>query len=182
MDTRHERFASLVLPHLSAAYNLARWLVRDGHDAEDVVQDAVLRAMRHFDGFRGSDARPWLLAIVRNASYAWLSSRRPGDLQDVSVDELDATLAEGAPDQNPETLMLRSAERAMINEALVALPVAFREALILRELEGLSYREIAQITDVPIGTVMSRLSRARRLLGQSLGAIAQASGPKATRS
>jgi len=175
MDPQRERFAAVVLPHLSAAYNLARWLVRDAHDAEDIVQDAVLRALRHFGGFRGSDARPWLLAIVRNASYAWLRARRPGELHDLNADELDTAMAGDAPDFNPETVLIRQAEKQLLNAAIAALPVAFREALILRELEDLSYREIAQITETPIGTVMSRLSRARRLLAQALGAIANAS-------
>ena len=181
MDSPHDRFSRSVLPHLDAAYNLARWLLRDSHDAEDVVQDAVLRAWRHFGGFRGGDARPWLLAIVRNAAFAWLAARRPGELHDVSVDELDAALAGTAPDLNPETALVRRAEKAMIGEAIAALPMVFREALVLRELEELSYREIALVTGAPIGTVMSRLSRARHLLAQSLGAIAQASEPRVTR-
>src|SRR5205823_5759800 len=97
MDDRQQRFAASVLPHLDAAYNLARWLVRDGHDAQDVVQDAMLRALRHFDGLRGADARPWLFAIVRNAAWAWLRARRPAELVALSDDELDAALALGAP-------------------------------------------------------------------------------------
>nr|WP_316638760.1 sigma-70 family RNA polymerase sigma factor [uncultured Roseateles sp.] len=180
-DTRREHFSLSVLPHLDAAFNLARWLVRDAHDAEDVVQDAMLRALRHFDGFRGSDARPWLLAIVRNASYAWLRARRPGELQEFSVDELDAATAPHAPDLNPETLLIQRAERQMLNAAIAALPITFRETLILRELEDLSYREIAQITEVPLGTVMSRLSRARRLLSQALATLINASEPEATK-
>ena len=168
------RFAAAVLPHLDAAYNLARWLVRDAHDAQDVVQDALVRALRHFDGFRGGDPRPWLLAIVRNAAFAWLGSRRPGDV-DVPDDELDAALAVGAPPSDPESLAIRRAERREIDAAIAALPIAFREAVVLRELEELSYRDIARITDVPIGTVMSRLSRARHLLAVALR-------PEATRS
>jgi RNA polymerase sigma-70 factor (ECF subfamily) len=167
-DERRRRFDTQVLPHLGAAYNLARWLVRDGHDAEDVVQDAMLRALRHFDGFRGADARPWLLAIVRNASWAWLGARRPAELVELGEEALDAALADGAPDMNPETLAIRRAERRAIDTAISALPIVFRETLILRELEELAYREIAQVLDVPIGTVMSRLSRARSLLAASL--------------
>ena len=166
-DVGRTAFAASVLPHLDAAYNLARWLVRDGHDAQDVVQDALVRALRHFDGFRGGDPRPWLLAIVRNAAWAWLGARRPGDV-DVPDDELDAALAAGAPPTDPESLAIRHAQRREIDEAIAALPIAFREALVLRELEELSYREIARITDVPIGTVMSRLSRARHLLAVAL--------------
>ena len=161
------RFAASVLPHLDAAYNLARWLVRDAHDAQDVVQDALVRALRHFDGFRGGDPRPWLLAIVRNAAFAWLGSRRPGE-GDVPDDELDAALPVGAPPGDPESLAIRRAERREIDAAIAALPIAFREAVVLRELEELSYRDIARITDVPIGTVMSRLSRARHLLAVAL--------------
>ncbi len=158
------RFAAAVLPHLDAAYNLARWLVRD---AQDVVQDALVRALRHFDGFRGGDPRPWLLAIVRNAAFAWLGARRPGETQ-VPDDELDAALAVDAPPSDPEALAIRRAERREIDAAIAALPLAFREAVVLRELEELSYRDIARITDVPIGTVMSRLSRARHLLALAL--------------
>ena len=173
-DDAQGRFAASVLPHLDAAYNLARWLVRDAHDAQDVVQDALVRALRHFDGFRGGDPRPWLLAIVRNAAFAWLGSRRPGDV-DIPDDELDAALAVGAPPSDPESLAIRRAERREIDAAIAALPIAFREAVVLRELEELSYRDIARITDVPIGTVMSRLSRARHLLAVALR-------PEATRS
>ena len=173
-DERRQRFAASVLPHLDAAYNLARWLVRDGHDAQDVVQEAMLRALRHFETFRGGDARPWLLAIVRNAAFAWLRARRPGEV-DVPDDELDAALAVGAPPSDPEALAIRRAERREIDAAIAALPIAFREAVVLRELEELSYRDIARITDVPIGTVMSRLSRARHLLAVALR-------PEATRS
>ena len=166
-DDGQDRFAASVLPHLDAAYNLARWLVRDPHDAQDVVQDALVRALRHFDGFRGGDPRPWLLAIVRNAAFAWLGARRPGEVE-VPDDELDAALAVGAPPGDPETLAIRRAERREIDAAIATLPIAFREAVVLRELEELSYRDIARITDVPIGTVMSRLSRGRRLLADAL--------------
>ncbi len=169
-DERQQRFRATVLPHLDAAYNLARWLVRDARDAEDVVQDAMLRALRHFDGFRGRDARRWLLAIVRNAAWAWLGARRPADLVEPGDDSLDAAFALAAPDLDPESRAIRAAERRAVDAALAALPVVFREALILRELEELSYREIAQVLDVPIGTVMSRLSRGRTLLAVALGA------------
>jgi RNA polymerase sigma-70 factor (ECF subfamily) len=170
LSARAQKFEQLVLPHLDAAYNLARWLVRDGHDAEDVVQDAMLRALRHFDGLRGVDARPWLLAIVRNAAWAWLRTRRPAELVELDDDGVDAALAEAAPDLNPESLAIRRTEKRAIDAAITALPIAFRETLILRELEELSYREIAHVLDVPVGTVMSRLSRARTLLALALGA------------
>ena len=169
MEQDEGRFAASVLPHLDAAYNLARWLVRDAHDAQDVVQDALVRALRHFDGFRGGDPRPWLLAIVRNAAFAWLGSRRAGEVDFSEHEhELDAALALSAPPGDPESLAIRRAERQEIDAAIAALPIAFREAVVLRELEDLSYRDIARITDVPIGTVMSRLSRARHLLAAAL--------------
>jgi len=171
-DDRQQRFAASVLPHLDAAYNLARWLVRDAHDAQDVVQEAMLRALRHFESLRGVDPRPWLLAIVRNAAWAWLKARRPADLVEPGDDALDAALAHDAPDMNPESLAIRRAERLAIDAAIAALPIVFREALILRELEELSYREIAQVLDVPIGTVMSRLARARALLARALRPVA----------
>ena len=146
-----------MLPHLDAAYNLARWLTRNDHDAEDVVQEAVLRACRFADSLRG-DARPWLLAIVRNACYTWLEANRPAELTTV----LDDAAAIPAPDADgPEAGAVRNLERRMLNEAIAALPPQFREVLVLRELEDLSYKDIARVAGVPIGTVMSRLSRAR---------------------
>jgi len=169
MEQDEGRFAASVLPHLDAAYNLARWLVRDAHDAQDVVQDALVRALRHFDGFRGGDPRPWLLAIVRNAAFAWLRSRRAGEVDFSEHEhELDALLALSVPPGDPESLAIRRAERQEIDAAIASLPIVFREAVVLRELEDLSYRDIARITDVPIGTVMSRLSRARHLLAAAL--------------
>ncbi len=166
-DATRARFAAQVLPHLGAAYNLARWLVRDSHDAQDVVQDAMLRALRHFEALRGGDARPWLLAIVRNAGFAWLAARRPDEVV-LEDDDLDAVMAAHALPDDPESLAIRRAERREIDAAIAALPLVFREALVLRELEELPYRDIARITDVPIGTVMSRLSRARGLLAAAL--------------
>jgi len=157
-----------VLPHVDAAYNLARWLTRNDHDAEDVLQDAMLRAYRFYDGLRG-EPRPWLLAIVRNACFSWLQANRPAD-----VAHLDEALHEEQAVEGPEALAARSLDRRMLNEAIAALPVQFREVLILRELEDLSYKDIARIADVPIGTVMSRLARARRLLSDSMRVITTA--------
>lgn len=161
-----------MLPHVDAAFNLARWLTRNDHDAEDVVQDAMLRAYRFFDGLRG-EPRPWLLAIVRNTCFSWLQANRPADvatLEDAHHEERDD--AEG-----PEALAARSLDRRMLNEAIAALPVQFREVLILRELEDFSYKDIARIADIPIGTVMSRLARARRLLSDSMRVITAAARP-----
>ena len=159
---------------MDAAYNLARWLTRNDHDARDVVQEAALRAYRFFDGLRG-DAKPWFLTLVRNSCMTWLETNRPAEL--VGMDPAAAPL-ELADENTPETLALRALDRRMLNEALAALPAHFREALILREMEDLPYKDIARITGAPIGTVMSRLARARRLLAASLHAIGKASTAK----
>ena len=171
--TDRRRFEQQVLPHIDAAFNLARWLTRNDHDAEDVVQDAMLRAYRHFEGLRG-EARPWLLAIVRNACFSWMQRNRPAELA-AGADE-EAAEAATAPADGPEALLARELDRRMLNEAIAALPLQFREVLILRELEDLSYREIARVANVPIGTVMSRLARARRLLAESVRAASSVSG------
>jgi RNA polymerase sigma-70 factor (ECF subfamily) len=158
-------FEQAVLPHLDAAYNLARWLTRNEQDAQDAVQEAHLRAFRHFSDFRGGNARAWLLKIVRNTCYSWMRTNRP--LQDAT--EFDETLF--APDVrslNPEEIVLQNDSGALVRQALQKLPPNFREVIILRELEGLSYREIADITGMPAGTVMSTLSRARGRLRQVL--------------
>jgi len=158
-------FEQAVLPHLDAAYNLARWLTRNGQDAEDVVQEAYLRAFRFFPGFRGGDARAWLMKIVRNTCFTWLHANRP--LQDATeFDENFFPPDSRAP--NPEEIVLQSDSSTLLGKALEKLPPSFREVLILRELEGMSYREIADITGMPAGTVMSSLSRARVRLRQIL--------------
>jgi len=167
--TRLARFEKSVLPHLDAAYNLARWLTRNDHDAEDVVQEAYLRAFRFFDGLRAGDARPWLLAIVRNAGYSWLEKNRPAEvvaLDDAGLIASDVeTAGHAAPaESNPEVIMLQSANRKLVNQALEEIPVGYREVVVMRELEDLSYKEIAAIAGIPIGTVMSRLARGRELL------------------
>ena len=154
-------FESAVVPHLGAAYNLARWILRDEHDAKDVVQDAYLKAFRFFGGFRGGDSRGWLLTIVRNACYTWLRKARPDELT-VPFDEEFHGREDGVG--SPEVEILRHANVQSLKEALERLPVALREAIVLRELEGLSYAEIAAVADIPIGTVMSRLSRSRKHL------------------
>ena len=176
MSDRRLKFEQLVLPHLDAAYNLARWMTRNDSDARDVVQEASLRAFRFLDGLRG-EAKPWLLALVRNACLSWLKANRPAEL--TALD--DDALLRHVDEDSPEVIALREVDRRMLNEALAALPAQFREALVLREMEDLSYRDIARITGAPIGTVMSRLARARRLLAESLRAISRASAPQEAR-
>ncbi len=161
---RQDELAALLLPHLDAAYDLARWLVRHDRDAEDVVQEAYLRAVRYADSLLGTDGRPWLLAIVRNTALTFL--RRRGLLRSVPLESAPETVDETTPD--PEVLALAAADRTRVRHALDALPVEFREVLVLRELEGLSYKEIAAVIDAPIGTVMSRLARARERLHRAL--------------
>jgi RNA polymerase sigma-70 factor, ECF subfamily len=161
-----ERFEQVVLPHLDAAYNLARWLVRSPGDADDVVQEAFLRALRFFDGFRGGDSRAWLLKIVRNTCYSWVRKNRPAEL----AEEFDETVHGGGKTiENAEERLVSRAESERVRKALETLPVAFREVLVLREIEELSYKEISDVTGVPMGTVMSSLSRARQRLRDQLG-------------
>lgn len=167
-DEKRRRFELLALPHLNAALNLARWLTHNDHDAEDVVQEAFVRALRYVDGFRGDNARAWLLQIVRNTCFSWLKENRPAEL--VAFDDADGVLHEiAAPAaEEPPAIAMRNADRLQINQAIAALPVVYREVLVLRELEDLSYKDIARIADIPIGTVMSRLARARSLMQQAL--------------
>lgn len=154
------------MPHLSAGYNLARWLTRSEHDAEDLVQEAYLRAFRSFDSYRGGDPRAWLLSIVRNTCYSWLRQRR-GHLADAAAAE-DPEEVPDDPAAGPEAQVIRHADGLLVRGALEELPVEFREAVVLRELEGLSYKEIAEVAGVPLGTVMSRISRGRKHLQQAL--------------
>jgi RNA polymerase sigma-70 factor (ECF subfamily) len=164
------RFKETVMPYLDDAYNLARYLTRNPQDAEDVVQDAYLRAFRFFATLKGSSARPWLLAIVRNCFYSWLKARPRGGTE--SLAEIDLDLVDTAAvvtdiwvahPADPETTLIRLDDATQVRALIECLPVQFREALVLREMEELSYQEIAGITGVPIGTVMSRLARARQL-------------------
>ena len=158
-------FDQAVLPHLDAAYNLARWLTRNTQDAEDVVQEACLRAFRFFPGFRGGDARAWLMKIVRNTCYTWSYANRK--FQDAAeFDENLFSLDSCVP--NPEEAVLQNDSDTLVRKAVENLPLSFREVLILREFEEMSYREIAYITGMPAGTVMSSLSRARKRLRQDL--------------
>jgi RNA polymerase sigma-70 factor (ECF subfamily) len=161
-------FEQVVMPHLDAAYNLARWLVRNPHDAEDVVQEACLRAVRFFGGYQEGNARAWLLRIVRNTAYTFLEKKRPGDLTE-KFDETVHTAETVRADA--EAALLQSVENRMLQQALEGLPVRLRETLILRELEGLSYKEIAEVMNVPIGTVMSSLARGRAQLREAVLAM-----------
>ncbi len=156
------RFEQVVLVHLDAAYNLARWLTRNDQDAEDVVQEACLRAYKFFASYQGGNSRTWLLTIVRNTCYTWLRQNRGHEL--AAFDEELHHVAADCDVLNPEVLFERGANLQLLKEALEELPVEFREVMILRELEDLSYKEIARIAGVPIGTVMSRLNRARQRL------------------
>jgi RNA polymerase sigma-70 factor (ECF subfamily) len=167
------RFANVVLPHLGDAYALARWLARNDSDAEDIVQEACLRAFRGIAGFGNVNPRGWVLSIVRNTAYTWLKKHR--DPKVVAVDNVeDVERAGTALDldlgpASPEASLIEQADAARLEAAIAGLPIEFRETLVLREVEGLDYRTIAEITGVPIGTVMSRLARARRRLMVQLG-------------
>lgn len=161
-------FEQNVLPHLDAAYNLARWLTRNPQDADDIVQEAFLRAFRFFPGFRGGDGRAWLLKIVRNTCFTWLHTNRP--LQDATEFDEDFFPAD-TRGSNPEDIAFQNDIRALLRKALEALPASFREVIIMRELEGLTYREIAEITGMPVGTVMSSLSRGRSRLRRVLASL-----------
>jgi RNA polymerase sigma-70 factor (ECF subfamily) len=155
------RFEDIALSHLPAAYNLARWLVRNDHDAEDVVQEAYLRAFKFFGGYRGGESRTWLLTIVRNTCYTWLQRNRARELTDPIDEEQDEVAVDFS---NPELRLVQEVDAQMVRAALAELPLEFREVMVMRELEELSYKEIAIIADLPIGTVMSRLARGRKRL------------------
>lgn len=167
----------LLLPHLKAAYKLARWLTRNEHDAQDVVQEAYLRALKFFGGFHGPDARAWLLMIVRNCSYTWLKRNRS---QAVSNELDEATRGNPADIPDPETSLNSNVDKRLVWQAMEMLPVEFREMLVLRELEELSYKEISVVTGIPIGTVMSRLARARKKLQTSFEEILSCGSDRST--
>jgi RNA polymerase sigma-70 factor (ECF subfamily) len=168
-EAERRRFERLVLPHLDAAYNLARWLSRNDDDAQDIVQEAVMRALRYFGSLRGENARPWLLQIVRHACYGWLHENRPSELVHAADDKPLPEPCAPRTDE-PEAGAMRRDEHARVNSALAALSVRYREVLVLRELEDLPYRDIAIIVEVPVGTVMSRLARARSMMREALAA------------
>ncbi|MGO4566731.1 sigma-70 family RNA polymerase sigma factor [Rhizobium sp. 2YAF20] len=172
--TATQRFQQTVMPHLDSAYNFARFLCRDADAAQDIVQDAFLRAFRSFEGYRGGDPRAWLFSIVRNCYHAWLQQRRRKTRVEVPLDDKDAdtdtaTMPQefASGEESAETAMIRDTEAQRVRAVINTLPEAMREVLILREFEDLSYRQIAEIIDAPIGTVMSRLARAREDFGQA---------------
>ena len=162
------RFAELALPHLDAAYNLARWLTRDSSDAADVVQEAMLRALRFFGSYRGGSGKSWLLTIVRNTAIDWMRTNRRTEIiftdPEVTEDLQACVLNIPFEGDDPETALIRADDRGRLDQLIAALPSEFRECLVLREMEELSYKEIATVIGVPIGTVMSRLSRARQMM------------------
>ena len=172
---RLKLFEQTVLPHLDAAYNLARWLAGNDHDAQDVAQEAGLRAFKFFGSFRGENPRAWLLTIVRNTFYNWLQKNRPSEIAGELDDE--ALMVEDVS-TNAEAMNLRAADAETVQRAIGELPVEFREMIVLREMEGFSYKEIADLSDVPIGTVMSRLARARKQLQKQLAGEFQTGGSK----
>jgi RNA polymerase sigma-70 factor (ECF subfamily) len=167
-----ERFERVVLPHLDDAYTLARYLLRDEHDAQDAVQEAVLRALRYFDSYRDGDARAWLLTIVRNRCLTWLRRARIRR----SVIPFDGDVADAADPREADALAIERSDRAALERLIGALPTEFREVIVLREIEDLSYKEISEIVGVPIGTVMSRLARARKRLAAALHIDAKEAG------
>ena len=169
-QSKSGRFEEIALPHLSAAYNLARWLVHNEHDAEDLVQEAYLRAFKSFGGYYGGNSRSWLLTIVRNTCYTWLQKNRVLHVTESIDDNLDEL---GLDFADPEMLLMQSVDAQIVRQTLTELPVEFREVVVLREMEGFSYKEIADVIDLPLGTVMSRLARGRKrlhaLLAQRMG-------------
>lgn len=159
-----ESFDAVVVPHLDAGYRLARWLMRDADDAEDVVQEASLRAFRYFRTFVGGDGRAWFLRIVRNTCYGWRRQQYPAPTDSFDEEQHSS----GRPQSDPETLLLQTDDTGLVAQAIGGLPDHFHQMLVLRELEGLSYRELSNVIGIPVGTVMSRLSRAREALRSAL--------------
>lgn len=159
------RFEEVVLPHLDAAYNLARWLTRSENDADDVVQEAFMRALKYFDGFHGTDSRAWLLTIVRHVCYTWLRRNRAHEPVAILDEEAQEPVADS---YDPQVIIGRNVTIELVRNALEELPVPFREVVVLHDLEELSYKQIADVVGIPIGTVMSRLARARKQLHDCL--------------
>ena len=174
------RFQATILPHINAAYNLARWLTHGHAEAEDIVQEAYLRAFKFFDGFHGEDGRVWLLGIVRNTFYTWYQQNKTQNQHTPFEEDLHGANTEifKSDDDNPEQIMLQKDSQRVLNNALRALPIEFREVMVMRELEDLSYKQIAAIVQIPMGTVMSRLGRGRKQLATILAASAEIEGRK----
>jgi RNA polymerase sigma factor (sigma-70 family) len=172
-STKEKRFQVMMLPHLDSAFNLARWLTRSHHDAEDIVQEAYLRAFKFFDGFHGEDGRAWLLSIVRNTFCTWYQQNKTESQSTEFEEELHTIKAEDSAatqyaDDNPEALLIQKDSQRQLQQALEVVSVEFREVMVMRELEDLSYKQIAGIIGIPIGTVMSRLGRGRKQLAEIL--------------
>jgi RNA polymerase sigma-70 factor, ECF subfamily len=183
--SQRSSFERLTLPHLDAAFNLAFWIVRSAPDAEDIVQESYMRAFRAFQGFAGTDAKPWPLAIVRNAAYRWLSNRRRAE-NVISLDEEFGSRGEepaeaqvASEDPTPEAQLIGEVDRGLVQRGLAELPPVFREIVVLREIEGLAYREISRVTGTPLGTVMSRLARGRRELRKIMRRLMDEDKPNA---
>jgi RNA polymerase sigma-70 factor, ECF subfamily len=168
-------FEQLMLPHMDSAYNLARWLLRDPHEADDAVQEAFLRAFKAFGKFRGADGRAWLLTIVRNVCYSIMRAGKKAHMRETFSDELHGSVEDGAASNAVAWLEVHS---DLLNRALERLPTEFREVIVLHEIEGLAYRQISDVADIPLGTVMSRLARARGRLQVEILAIADEGGKK----
>ncbi len=160
-QSKVDRFEEIALQHAAAAYNLARWLVHNEHDAEDLIQESFMRAFKSFGGYHGGNSRAWLLTIVRNTCYTWLQQNRVLRAAESIEDHINEA---GVDFADPEVLFLQSVDSQIVRQSLQQLPIEFREVMVLREMEGLSYKEIATVVDLPLGTVMSRLARGRKRL------------------
>jgi RNA polymerase sigma factor (sigma-70 family) len=179
--TKKQRFHTIVMPHLSSAFNLARWLSHGHQEAEDIVQEAFLRAFKYFDGFHGEDGRTWLLSIVRNTFYTWYQQNKIQAQSTPYEDELhgfEFEMTSIHDENNPENKLIQKNSQRLLNEALRELPIEFREVMVMRELEDLSYKQIADIMQIPMGTVMSRLGRGRKQLAAILVARTENGGAK----
>lgn len=179
-STKMQRFQATVMPHINAAYNLARWLTHDHAEAEDIVQEAYLRAFKFFDGFHGENGRVWLLSIVRNTFYTWYQQNKVQNQNTLFEEDLHGSNTETfkSEDDNPERILIQKDSQRILYSALRALPIEFREVMVMRELESLSYKQIAEIVQIPMGTVMSRLGRGRKQLATILATSAEIEGRK----
>ncbi len=169
-STKKQRFQAAVMPHINSAFNLARWLTHGHADAEDIVQEAYLRAFKFFDGFHGEDGRVWLLCIVRNTFYTWYQQNKVQSQHTQFEEELHSSNEESdiLDDANPERILIQKDSQRLLQQAMRELPMEFREVMVMRELEDLSYKQIAEIIQIPMGTVMSRLGRGRKQLAAIL--------------